>query len=83
VTTSRRRSAEQLEQAAAEGEAVHEEVGSSPEADDSDTDEVLRIAALDDTAEPTSRFLVFGPTKRVLAQVKAERERRERAWRVS
>jgi len=64
-------------------ENAHEAVSSATEVDDPDTDEVLRIAALDDTAEPTSRFLVFGPTKRLLARVKSERERRERAWRVS
>jgi hypothetical protein len=62
-------------------EHVHESSGA--EADDPDTAEVLRIAALDDAAERTSRFLVFGPTKRLLAQVRADRDQRERAWRAS
>lgn len=59
----------------------HVQDGTGVEQDDPDTAEVLRIAALDDAAERTSRFLVFGPTKGLLAQVRAARERRERAWR--
>lgn len=62
---------------------IDETPGPGAVADDPDTAEVLRIASLDDAAEPTSRFLVFGPTRRLLARVKAERERRERAWRSS
>jgi hypothetical protein len=44
-------------------ERIHESSGAG--ADDPDTAEVLRIASLDDAAERTSRFLVFGPTKRL------------------